>query len=169
MRSLLFVESFDLCPSNQYTLVRVIPSCFHFAKMCLRLVSLLSRCSPRYLTSIWGSCTLFVGVRAGRIVYSRLFVVCSSCPDISARWGRPAERGELARAQPSRSVEILQPQLSEASRSYSVDYHCRVHTVQTVDYTLYTRDQFLYLLENFFLDSYCFLCCSALSDHRTGQ
>jgi hypothetical protein len=35
MRNLLLVESFDLCPSNQYILVRVIPSCFRFAKMCL--------------------------------------------------------------------------------------------------------------------------------------
>jgi hypothetical protein len=34
-RSLLFVESFDLRPSNQYTLVRVIPSCFRFTKMYL--------------------------------------------------------------------------------------------------------------------------------------
>jgi hypothetical protein len=46
MRSLLLVESFDLCPSNQYILVRVIPSCFRLCQ-----VSLLSRCSPRYLTS----------------------------------------------------------------------------------------------------------------------
>jgi hypothetical protein len=30
-RSLLLVEGFDLRPSNQYILVRVIPSCFHFA------------------------------------------------------------------------------------------------------------------------------------------
>jgi hypothetical protein len=51
MRSLLLVESFDLLPSNQYILVRVIPSCFRFAKMRLPHVSLLSRCSPRYLTS----------------------------------------------------------------------------------------------------------------------
>jgi hypothetical protein len=34
-RSLLFVGSFDLRPSNQYILVRVIPSCFCFTKMCL--------------------------------------------------------------------------------------------------------------------------------------
>jgi hypothetical protein len=40
--------------------VRVIPSCFRFAEMCLCQVSLLSRCSPRYLTSSWGSCTLFI-------------------------------------------------------------------------------------------------------------
>jgi hypothetical protein len=32
MRSLLLVESFDLRPSNQYILVRVIPSCFHLQK-----------------------------------------------------------------------------------------------------------------------------------------
>jgi hypothetical protein len=35
MRNLLLVESLDLCPSNQYVLVRVIPTCFRFAKMCL--------------------------------------------------------------------------------------------------------------------------------------
>jgi hypothetical protein len=33
MRILLLVESFDLLPSNQYILVRVIPSCFRFPKM----------------------------------------------------------------------------------------------------------------------------------------
>jgi hypothetical protein len=44
MRSLLIVESFHFRPSNQYILVRVIPSCFRFAKMCLCQVSLLSRC-----------------------------------------------------------------------------------------------------------------------------
>jgi hypothetical protein len=45
MRSVLFVESFDLHPSNQYILVRVIPSCFRFARIrvCLCQVSLLSR------------------------------------------------------------------------------------------------------------------------------
>jgi hypothetical protein len=46
MRSLLLVESFNLRPSNQYILVRTIPSRFRFAKMCLCQVSLLSRCSP---------------------------------------------------------------------------------------------------------------------------
>jgi hypothetical protein len=51
MSSLLLVESFDLRPSNQYILVRVIPSCFHFAKLCLCQVSLLPMCIPRYLTS----------------------------------------------------------------------------------------------------------------------
>jgi hypothetical protein len=35
MRSLLLVESFDLHPSNQYILVRVIPNCFRLTKMCL--------------------------------------------------------------------------------------------------------------------------------------
>jgi hypothetical protein len=35
MRSLLLVESLDLCPSNQYILVREIPSCLRFAKMCV--------------------------------------------------------------------------------------------------------------------------------------
>jgi hypothetical protein len=34
MSSLLAVESSDLCPSNQYSLVRAIPSCFHFGEMC---------------------------------------------------------------------------------------------------------------------------------------
>jgi hypothetical protein len=57
----LLVESFDLHPSNQYILVRVIPNRFRFAKMCLCQVSLLSSCRPRYLTSSsWGSCTLFI-------------------------------------------------------------------------------------------------------------
>jgi hypothetical protein len=41
MRSLLLVEGFDFLPSNQYILVRVIPSCFRFAKMCLYQVSIL--------------------------------------------------------------------------------------------------------------------------------
>jgi hypothetical protein len=44
--SLLEVEAItqncDLCPSSQYILGRAIPSCFHFAKMCL--------CSLRFLT-----------------------------------------------------------------------------------------------------------------------
>jgi hypothetical protein len=61
MRSLLLVESFDLRPSNQYILVRVTPGCFRIEKLCLCQVTLLSRCSPRYLTSSsWGSCTLFI-------------------------------------------------------------------------------------------------------------
>jgi hypothetical protein len=51
MRSLLFVEGFDLCPSNKYILVRIITSCFRFANMCLCHVSLLSKRCPRYLTS----------------------------------------------------------------------------------------------------------------------
>jgi hypothetical protein len=60
MRSLLLVESFDFRSSNQYILVRVIPSCFCFAKMFLCQVSLLSRCIPRYLiSSFLGSYTLF--------------------------------------------------------------------------------------------------------------
>jgi hypothetical protein len=45
------MESFDLRPSSQYILVRAIPTCLHFAKMSLCQVSLLSRCSPGYLTS----------------------------------------------------------------------------------------------------------------------
>jgi hypothetical protein len=47
MRRLLLVESFDFRPSNQYILVRVIPRCFRFAKICLCHVNRLSRCSPR--------------------------------------------------------------------------------------------------------------------------
>jgi hypothetical protein len=58
---MLLVESFYFRPSDQYILVRVIPSYFRFPKMCLCQVSLLSRCSPIYLTaSSWGSCTLFI-------------------------------------------------------------------------------------------------------------
>jgi hypothetical protein len=60
MRSSLLVESFNFHLSNQYNLVRVIPSCFRFAKMCLCQLSLLSRCSPRYLTYSRRSCTLFI-------------------------------------------------------------------------------------------------------------
>jgi hypothetical protein len=33
MISLLLVQSSNLCPSNQYIFVRVVPSCFYFAKM----------------------------------------------------------------------------------------------------------------------------------------
>jgi hypothetical protein len=55
--NLLLVESFDLRQSNQYILVRVIPSCFHFTKMCLCQVSVLQRCSRRYLTLSCGSST----------------------------------------------------------------------------------------------------------------
>jgi hypothetical protein len=51
--SLLFIESFDLRPSNQYILVRAIPSCFCLVKMCLCQVSLLSRCSPRYILDLF--------------------------------------------------------------------------------------------------------------------
>jgi hypothetical protein len=66
MRSLLLVESFDLRPSNQYILVRVILSCFRFGKMCLCQVSLLSRCSRTYLTSSpWGTCTLCIWTGGG--------------------------------------------------------------------------------------------------------
>jgi hypothetical protein len=61
MRSLLLVESFDSRRSKQYILVRVIPSCFRFAKIFLCQVSLLSMCIPRHLISTsWGSCTLFM-------------------------------------------------------------------------------------------------------------
>jgi hypothetical protein len=44
MRNVLLVESFDLRPSNQYILVRVIPSSFRFAKerlMNVRFVSVI--------------------------------------------------------------------------------------------------------------------------------
>jgi hypothetical protein len=58
IRSLFLMESCDLCPSSQYIFVRMIPSCFHFAKMCLCQVSLPSRCSLRFLT--FSSCTLFI-------------------------------------------------------------------------------------------------------------
>jgi hypothetical protein len=54
-------QNFDWCLSNRYIWVREIPSCFRFTKMFLCQVSVLSRCSPRYLTSSsWGSCTLFI-------------------------------------------------------------------------------------------------------------
>jgi hypothetical protein len=60
----MLVESFDLHPSNQYSLMRVIPSCFRFAKMCLCQVSLLSKCSPvldilgelHVVHMDWGAC-----------------------------------------------------------------------------------------------------------------
>jgi hypothetical protein len=61
MRSLFLVKSCDLHPSSQYILVRVIPSCFYFARMCLCQVSLPSRCSLIFLTfPSWESCTLFI-------------------------------------------------------------------------------------------------------------
>jgi hypothetical protein len=42
------------------------PSCFRFAKMCLCQVSLLSRCSSRYLTSSSReSCTLLTWTGRG--------------------------------------------------------------------------------------------------------
>jgi hypothetical protein len=74
MKGLLLVESFDFCPSNQYILVRVNPSCFRFAKMCLCQVSLLSRCNPRCLTSSCsGNCTLLIWTGVAR------FSSCSEC------------------------------------------------------------------------------------------
>jgi hypothetical protein len=73
MRSLLLVESFDFRPSNQYILMMVIPSCLRFATICLYQVSLLSRCSLRYLTSSsWGSCTLFIWTGGGGQVSFRV-------------------------------------------------------------------------------------------------
>jgi hypothetical protein len=44
MRSLLLVEGFDLRPSNQYILVRVIPSCFRFGKMSLAWGETMNAC-----------------------------------------------------------------------------------------------------------------------------
>jgi hypothetical protein len=85
MRSLLFVESFDFRPSDQYSLVWVIPSCFPFAKMCLCQVSLLLRCSSRYLTSSsWGSCTLFIWT--GRNVSLRVVNVTWSMGKITKEY-----------------------------------------------------------------------------------
>jgi hypothetical protein len=43
------MESFDLLPTNQYILVRVVPSCVHFVNICLNQISLLSSCSPKIL------------------------------------------------------------------------------------------------------------------------
>jgi hypothetical protein len=54
-------RKFDLRPSNQSILVRVIPNCFRFAKMCLCQVSTSPvRCSLRYFRSSWGSCMSFI-------------------------------------------------------------------------------------------------------------
>jgi hypothetical protein len=76
MSSLFLVESCDLCPSNQYILVRVIPSCFHFAKICLCQVSLLSGRSLRFLTfTSWESCTLFIWKGGGGAHFSS----CGEC------------------------------------------------------------------------------------------
>jgi hypothetical protein len=69
-RSFLFVECFDLRPSNQCILVRVIPSCFHLTKMCLCQVSLLSRCSPRYSLELYHS----------KLLVSRLSVFHNKVP-----------------------------------------------------------------------------------------
>jgi hypothetical protein len=68
MRSLLLVESLDLRPINQYFFVKVIPSCFRFAKMCLCQVSPQSRCSPRYLT-----------LHIVYVVRGARFFLCSEC------------------------------------------------------------------------------------------
>jgi hypothetical protein len=62
-----------LLPNNQYILVRGLPSCFRFAKMCLCQVSLLLRCRPRYLTSSQGNCILFIWTGGAR------FSSCSEC------------------------------------------------------------------------------------------
>jgi hypothetical protein len=50
MRIFLLVESFDFRPSSQCILVSVISSFFRTVNMCLRQISLMSRCNPRYLT-----------------------------------------------------------------------------------------------------------------------
>jgi hypothetical protein len=57
---LLLVESFDFRPNSQYVLVSVDSSWFCFVNMCFHQASLLSRFSPRYLTSCWVRCTLFI-------------------------------------------------------------------------------------------------------------
>jgi hypothetical protein len=76
MRSLLLVESLDLHTSTRYILVRVIPSCLQFMKMCLCQVSLLSRCIPRYFTSSsWGVAHCLYGPRGRGEV--RLFHVAN--------------------------------------------------------------------------------------------
>jgi hypothetical protein len=70
------VESFDLRPSIQYILVRLIPSCFRFLKMFLRQASLLTRCSSRSLTSSsWKSCTLDIWTGGGGARFSS----CGEC------------------------------------------------------------------------------------------
>jgi hypothetical protein len=84
MRSLLLIESFDFRPSNQYILMRVVPSWIRFAKMkmCLCQISLLSRCSPRYLTSSWAELHVIYMDR-GRAS----FPSCGEC-DVDRLWIR---------------------------------------------------------------------------------
>jgi hypothetical protein len=78
MRILLFVESSDFCPSIQYILVSIIPTCFCFVNMCLRQVSLMLRCNLRYLTSSWwGRCTLFIG-NGGQVSLHVVYVTWTS-------------------------------------------------------------------------------------------
>jgi hypothetical protein len=85
MRSLFLVGSCDLRLSSQYILVSEIPSCFHFAKMCLCQVSLLSRYSLRFLTFFsWESCTLFIWTWAFILNFLSQYwiaarLVCSFC------------------------------------------------------------------------------------------
>jgi hypothetical protein len=59
-RRLLLVESSDLRPRNQYSLVRAIPNGLRFVKICLCEVSLVPRCSPRFFTYFKGKYTLFI-------------------------------------------------------------------------------------------------------------
>jgi hypothetical protein len=61
MKNLLLVETFNLHTSSQYILLRAIPSCCRFAKVCLRQVSLLLEYSPKLLTSPWMCCTRTAG------------------------------------------------------------------------------------------------------------
>jgi hypothetical protein len=79
MRSLLPVESFDLCPSNQHILARMSPCCFRVAKMSLRQINLLSKYRPRNVTSSSESCTLLIW-KGGGHVYLRMVNV--TCPDM---------------------------------------------------------------------------------------
>jgi hypothetical protein len=51
IRSLLSNARREFRPSNQYICRNFSPSCLLFVKMCLRHVSLLSRCMPKYLVS----------------------------------------------------------------------------------------------------------------------
>jgi hypothetical protein len=69
MRSLLLVESFDFHPTNQYISVRVIPSCFSFAKMRVSPVKV----QPKILDIFLGELHIVYmdwGVR---------FSLCSEC------------------------------------------------------------------------------------------
>jgi hypothetical protein len=114
MRSLLLVESFELRPSDKYVLL--IPGCFLFVKMCLCQVSLLSRCSQRYLTSSWGSCALSIWTGAH----------CFSCGEcdmhrlVSVRYHYPfLNRFWIANRLVYRFCEAMTGSLSAASTAVS--------------------------------------------------